>query len=110
MPCYDAKVTSKGQITIPVEIRRLFNLQEGDRVDFYAETGSSTVRIMARNGRLSDLAGLLDVAEEAVPSQREINDDIARHLVEDDERIKASWNEWQEFEAWRALRRLKAAE
>jgi len=29
-----AKITSKGQITIPVEIRRKLNLKEGDKVVF----------------------------------------------------------------------------
>ncbi len=29
---YTAKVTSKGQITLPVEVRRKLNLKEGDRI------------------------------------------------------------------------------
>ncbi|HHU35976.1 MAG TPA: AbrB/MazE/SpoVT family DNA-binding domain-containing protein [Treponema sp.] len=35
-----AKVTSKGQITIPQEIRKKLNLKEGDKVFFVQENGS----------------------------------------------------------------------
>jgi antitoxin PrlF len=31
---YNAKITSKGQITLPAEMRKALNLQEGDRVTF----------------------------------------------------------------------------
>ena len=31
---YRAKMTSKGQITVPVEIRRKLNLKEGDKILF----------------------------------------------------------------------------
>lgn len=31
---YEAKITSKGQITIPIEIRRHLNLQSGDKMSF----------------------------------------------------------------------------
>ncbi len=34
-----AKLTSKGQITIPVEIRRKLKLKEGDKVFFLEEKG-----------------------------------------------------------------------
>ena len=29
-----AKLTSKGQITIPIEIRRLLDVKEGDQISF----------------------------------------------------------------------------
>lgn len=32
-------VTQKGQVTIPVEIRELLDIQTGDRVVFYVEEG-----------------------------------------------------------------------
>lgn len=43
-----AKVTSKGQITIPVEIRRKLGLKEGDKVLFLEEGG----RIVIMNSTL----------------------------------------------------------
>ncbi|PAV30460.1 hypothetical protein CIL05_04975 [Virgibacillus profundi] len=30
----EAKLTSKGQVTIPIEIRRMLNLKSGDQVSF----------------------------------------------------------------------------
>jgi AbrB family looped-hinge helix DNA binding protein len=35
MPIFESVVTRKGQITLPAEIRRKFNLREGDRVAFF---------------------------------------------------------------------------
>ncbi len=34
-----AKITSKGQITIPVEIRKKLGLKNGDKILFYEEAG-----------------------------------------------------------------------
>lgn len=34
-----ARITSKGQITIPIEIRKKLNLKEGDKVMFIEEEG-----------------------------------------------------------------------
>ena len=35
-----ARVSSKGQITIPIEIRKKLNLKEGDKVLFLEENGN----------------------------------------------------------------------
>jgi antitoxin PrlF len=40
---YLSRVTQKGQVTIPADIRRELNLETGDRVEFLVEGG--TVRI-----------------------------------------------------------------
>ena len=34
-----AKITSKGQITIPIQIRKMLNLKDGDKVIFRTEDG-----------------------------------------------------------------------
>lgn len=34
-----AKITSKGQITIPIQIRRKLNLKDGDKVIFLEQSG-----------------------------------------------------------------------
>lgn len=34
-----AKITSKGQITIPVDIRRKMNLKDGDKIIFIEQNG-----------------------------------------------------------------------
>ena len=110
MPCYEAKMSSKGQVTLPVEVRRFYNLQEGDRVDFYIDPSTRAVRLIARNAKLSDLQGLLDVPPNRTLTQSELDDAIGEHLAAEDERIKTSWNELREFEEWRRAKALKAAE
>jgi AbrB family looped-hinge helix DNA binding protein len=39
VPCFRAKVTSKGQITVPVEIRRTLGVKPGDKLRFEAQDG-----------------------------------------------------------------------
>ena len=39
----NAKVMSKGQVTIPQEIRRVLNVKSGERVTFVVENGSVSV-------------------------------------------------------------------
>ncbi len=39
-----ATVTSKGQVTIPLEVRRLLGVKEGDRVEFVIEGGVTVIR------------------------------------------------------------------
>lgn len=47
-----AKVTSKGQITIPIAIRKLLGIKEGDKVLFVQEGG----KVVMRNASLDALA------------------------------------------------------
>jgi len=37
MPSFETTLTSKGQMTLPAEIRRLWGLHAGDRVEFYGD-------------------------------------------------------------------------
>jgi antitoxin PrlF len=37
-------LSSKGQITVPLEIRNRLGLKQGDRVDFVVEGGRTTIR------------------------------------------------------------------
>ncbi len=51
-----SKITSKGQITLPKEVRRLLNVQEGNVIVFEKEDD----KIVIKPGRtLSDFKGLL---------------------------------------------------
>jgi antitoxin PrlF len=36
MPTFETTITSKGQMTLPAEIRKLWRLKPGDRVEFLA--------------------------------------------------------------------------
>ena len=53
----EAKITSKGQTTIPQEIRELLGLQAGDKVRFVAI--GDRVEIIGRNRPVTDIFGLL---------------------------------------------------
>ena len=54
-----AKVTSRGQITLPLAIRRKLDVNEGDKVVFYEENG----RIVVEN------AAKLTIAQEKKPGE-----------------------------------------
>ena len=54
----ESAVTSKGQITIPVEVRRAMGLQPQDRVVFTMMPDGTTV-MRAKTRRLEELAGSL---------------------------------------------------
>ena len=43
-----AKVTSRGQITLPLAIRRKLDVKEGDKVVFYEENGRIVVENAAK--------------------------------------------------------------
>jgi len=54
----EATMTSKGQITIPVEIRRQMNLNPQDRVMFTLLPNGTTV-MRAKNQSIKSMAGSL---------------------------------------------------
>jgi antitoxin PrlF len=41
---YSSRVTSKGQVTVPQEIRERLGLKAGDRLEFLAENGRTIIR------------------------------------------------------------------
>jgi antitoxin PrlF len=48
MASFEVTVTSKGQITIPAELRAKLNLKEGDKLEFYMDR-SGQVLVRPRN-------------------------------------------------------------
>jgi antitoxin PrlF len=68
-------VTSKGQITIPAEIRRDLGLHTGSRIDFvWNEQGGLEIRVKA--GSIKDLKGIVPRPERPVTLE-EMDDAIA---------------------------------
>jgi antitoxin PrlF len=53
-----AVMTSKGQVTIPLEVRKKLGLDQGDRVDF-VDLGNNQFGIMAAVEDVTSLKGLL---------------------------------------------------
>jgi AbrB family looped-hinge helix DNA binding protein len=68
-------LTTKGQITIPAEIRAELNLQPGDRIDF-VKMGDRDIRIFAKNGSVKRLKGMFGQFPRSV-SIEEMNEAIA---------------------------------
>jgi antitoxin PrlF len=54
---YTGKVTSKGQTTVPKEVRDLLGLEEGTQMEWIVDDGKVTVK--PRKLRAIDLAGML---------------------------------------------------
>ena len=77
-------VTSKGQVTIPIELRRALNIKPKDRVAFKLVKGE--IRLQPVRSRL--LAGFGAVTPKNRPEdfqriRREIEEEIAREVSEE---------------------------
>ncbi len=82
-----ATVTSKGQITIPKEIRRVLQLEAGDRIDFVIEANDRVV--VRRPGRsIMDLYGILARPGRKPMTVRQMDRAIGRHHARENARIK----------------------
>ena len=57
-PSFEATITSKGQVTIPQEVREKLRLRSGQKLRFTIE-GDGRAVITQAASRLSDLAGIL---------------------------------------------------
>ena len=57
----EATITSKGQITIPKEVRDRLRLKSGHRVEFFFEPGGKVI-FRPRTGDIRDLRGVLKKA------------------------------------------------
>jgi AbrB family looped-hinge helix DNA binding protein len=79
---YKAKITSKGQITLPAEVREALGVQPGDRVAFLPEAdGEFRIR---RAGSILDLAGCVSYSGPPVTIE-EMNQAIGAYVSALDE-------------------------
>lgn len=77
----EATITSKGQITVPKEVRKALNVQEGDVLDFVIdEQGKVTVKPL--RGDVRRLQGMLKHLVERPLTVEEMDEAIGRHLTE----------------------------
>ena len=54
-----ATLTTKGQITLPIELRNSLRLVAGDRVEFFHQV-DGTVALRPLNGSVKDLKGIVE--------------------------------------------------
>lgn len=59
---FESKITSKGQTTIPSDVRNALELTDGDTV-LYVPSELGSFQIYRKNLKVSELAGLLGEAE-----------------------------------------------
>jgi len=86
-----ATVTSKGQITLPKEVRDHLGLKRGDRVDFGIDAeGNVQMRIARRS--VSELFGFLKRPGATPPSVEQIDESIAQSRQADDARVRSAWD------------------
>jgi antitoxin PrlF len=80
-------ITSKGQITIPKEVRSHLGVAPGDRLDFaIGQDGSVRITLLSRPVR--ELFGLLGNPGQGPASLETIADSIQGVVAEEDKRIR----------------------
>jgi antitoxin PrlF len=72
-----AKITSKGQITIPVQVRAALGVDPGDRIEF-VEVGKGEFNIVAATRSVKELKGLFRGRRSKPVSIEEMNAAIAK--------------------------------
>ena len=85
-------MTSKGQLTIPKDVRDELNLKAGTR--FYVTVRDGEVVALPKNLSVQDLAGFLGKPPRGLGATIEdLDESIAAEVAEDDERIRREWHE-----------------
>jgi antitoxin PrlF len=75
------RLTSKGQVAVPIEVRRALDLHAGDALVFELQGDEIRVRTEKRRG-LSDLRGVLP-ATRPFPGRDAVRAETARRMAED---------------------------
>lgn len=80
MEVFYGTMTSKGQTTVPMEIRDLLNLKSGDRLRYVVRNGD--VVLKAKNKKAIDLAGILRGRVTKTLDIETIDDLVSDELIE----------------------------
>lgn len=82
-----ATITSKGQITIPIEVRKSLKLKAGDKIDFY-ETEDGKFAFQPKTRSNIELKGIFQTLGMPplgyVPTEEEMNNAIGEYAAESD--------------------------
>lgn len=82
-----ATMTSKGQLTVPAEVRERLGLHTGTRVDF-VETPTGTYELRVKTGSVRDLVGLVHY-DGPPQTVEEMDDGIAAAVADRDQRSRS---------------------
>jgi AbrB family looped-hinge helix DNA binding protein len=81
-----ATLTSKGQLTIPKQLRERLRLEVGDQIDFSVDDRGRLIGIPARRGGTERLAGSLHHLAKARPVSLEQMEEVIRRHYRDEDR------------------------
>lgn len=81
-----SRMTSKGQTTVPKEVRDALGLDEGTQIEWIVDEGVVTVK--PRTLRALDLAGLLGPSPVGHVTVEQMNEGIAQAVAERFERSR----------------------
>ncbi len=84
-------ITSKGQTTIPADIRAFLKVGAGDKLMFIPQPDGK-VLLTSKTLDVRELYGCLPKPKKRV-NLDDMDDAIAKYLAADDERIKREYNE-----------------
>lgn len=76
MPTFEAKITSKGQITLPSKMREAMRVDAGDKVVF-TQTPDGSFRVSAANLTMAALKGVVKATEDIPAAVKVTGRDIA---------------------------------
>lgn len=74
-----ARVTTKGQVTIPATIRKALDIEEGDQLLFELVEGEGARMRVVKQRRLMDLYGALP-ATRPFPGKQAVREEIGKDL------------------------------
>ncbi len=74
----DARITAKGQVTLPVEVRRALGVVEGDQVEFFVHR-DGRVLVHARKTPTSRLFSRLKGRAAAMTDDEAIGEAVSTH-------------------------------
>jgi AbrB family looped-hinge helix DNA binding protein len=81
-----AKVTSKGQITLPIELRKKLGIKAGTKVDFFENEQGQFV-LYPKSGWITDMKGILKKMGHAqldyIPTIEQMDEDVLDAVAED---------------------------
>ena len=77
MGLFDAKASAKGQVTVPVEVRRMIGLEAGGKVQFQTDA-DGRVFVTAKKRSIKALRGLVPRPDATVDVEAAISAETAR--------------------------------
>ncbi|MBO3761922.1 AbrB/MazE/SpoVT family DNA-binding domain-containing protein [Ciceribacter sp. L1K22] len=90
---FDSTLTSKGQTTIPVEVRDRLKLKPGDKIRYVFQ--GDRVYLRVKNRDALELAGFLHDPNRKPLTVEDMDQAIAEQVADEDRRIADDWDRHQ---------------